>query len=229
MQINDVLLATAGEYLGTAEIPGSRHNPAIVQMFADSGHSWVVDDETAWCAAFVGSVLARCGLPTTGSLAARSYLQWGEAVTQPRPGDVVVFWRGSPDSWQGHVGFFVRRDGNTIIVRGGNQGNKVSDAPYPASRLLGYRRWNGRAPLPREAAEVIEDADKSTAESKTVWASILQALGTTGGATAMGVAGNIDWRTAAVIVAGAILILGWQVHERRRKARLAREARKVAQ
>jgi uncharacterized protein (TIGR02594 family) len=138
--VNEMILAAAGEHLGLKEWPGSKHNPQVVKMFEDSGHAWVKDDETPWCAAFVGSVLASVGIQGTGQLNARSYLNWGEPVRDPRPGDVVIFWRGTKGGWQGHVGFFVRWHGEDIVVRGGNQGNAVSDAVYSGSRLLGFRR-----------------------------------------------------------------------------------------
>lgn len=145
---NVAILAAAGGHLGLEEWPGARHNPAVVQLFEDVGHSWVQDDETAWCAAFVGSVLASLGLPHTGALNARSYLEWGEevAIQDAQPGDVAVFWRGSRSSWQGHVAFFVRFEGGRVVVRGGNQGNKVSDQAYPMDRLLAIRRATGAAP-----------------------------------------------------------------------------------
>jgi uncharacterized protein (TIGR02594 family) len=142
---NSVIFETAGQYLGLEEWPGAKHNPQVVGFFADVGHSWVKDDETAWCAAFVGSVLAQVGLPHSGKLNARSYMEWGEGVStaSSRAGDVVVFWRGSPSSWQGHVAFLVRFEDDRVIVRGGNQGNKVTDASYPLSRMLGVRRAVG--------------------------------------------------------------------------------------
>lgn len=118
------------------------HNPDIVQYFEDVGHDWVKDDETAWCAAFVGAMLQRVGLEHTGALNARSYLEWGEpvALDEAREGDVVVFWRDSRASWKGHVGFFVRREGTNIIVLGGNQSDQVKESAYPVGRLLGVRR-----------------------------------------------------------------------------------------
>ncbi|MBM2293857.1 TIGR02594 family protein [Sulfitobacter pseudonitzschiae] len=142
---NSVIFETAGQYLGLEEWPGAKHNPQIVGFFEDVGHGWVKDDETAWCAAFVGSVLAQVGLPNSGKLNARSYLDWGREVApaDARAGDVVVFWRGSPSGWQGHVAFLVRFESDRVIVRGGNQGNKVSDASYPLSRMLGLRRAIG--------------------------------------------------------------------------------------
>jgi len=142
MEYNQAILAAAGGYLGMKEWPGSTHNPKVVEMFATVGHRWVGDDETAWCAAFVGAVLASLGLPHTGALNARSYLAWGSEVPMPdaRPGDVVVLWRGSKASWQGHVAFLVEFEGDRVILRGGNQGNAVTDQGYPRDRILGIRR-----------------------------------------------------------------------------------------
>lgn len=132
-------------YIGTAEIAGPHHNPLVVEFFKTIGHSWVKDDETPWCAAYVGHVLESLGIPSTGRPNARSYQDWGDEVplADAVPGDVCVFWRGSPNSWQGHVGFFHGLGGDTIHVLGGNQSNRVSVAPYPVARLLGVRRAPG--------------------------------------------------------------------------------------
>jgi len=128
--------------VGLEEIPGAKDNAEVVQMFADVGHSWVKDDETAWCAAFVGAMLERAGLKSTRALDARSYNDWGEEIDieDALPGDIVVFWRGSPNSWKGHVGFFVRNAGVNIEVLGGNQSDSVSIAHYSKKRLLSVRR-----------------------------------------------------------------------------------------
>jgi uncharacterized protein (TIGR02594 family) len=143
-RFNQAVLEAAGEYLGLQEWPGAKHNPQIVAMFDAVGHTGH-GDETAWCAAFVGAVLASLGLPHTGKLNARSYQTYGASVKpqDARPGDIVVLWRGSPNSWQGHVGFFVRYDGDRVVMRGGNQGNKVSDAPYPVGQIIAIRRADG--------------------------------------------------------------------------------------
>lgn len=143
---NDAILAAAGEYLGLAEWPGAKHNPAILEMFAKVGHKGVTSDETPWCAAFVGAILASLGLPHTGKLNAKSYLAYGQSVRMQdaRPGDIVVLWRNSPTSWEGHVAFFVRFEGNKVILRGGNQTNgKVTDDDYDIDRILAIRRADG--------------------------------------------------------------------------------------
>ena len=134
----------AASYLGLTEVSGVEHNAEIVQFFADVGHGWVKDDETAWCAAFAGSCLKKAGIPHTGKLNARSYLTWGEAVRPEEAvqGDILVFWRVDPNSWQGHVGFFHGKDSDgNYLVLGGNQGNQVSIKTYHKSRLLAVRRW----------------------------------------------------------------------------------------
>jgi hypothetical protein len=61
--------------------------------------------------------------------------------------DVVIFKRGSgnqpgPDVIEapGHVGFFAGREGNRVLVLGGNQSDSVNVSRYPSRRLLGIRR-----------------------------------------------------------------------------------------
>lgn len=105
---------------------------------------------TAWCAAFVNATLEQTGVESTGALNARSYLDWGQEVTEPQRGDVAVFSRGDPNGWQGHVGFFDGyNDDGTIRVLGGNQSDAVNVASYGADRLLGFRRAAGQAGQPQ--------------------------------------------------------------------------------
>ena len=103
---------------------------------------------TEWCAAFVNAVLTESGIPNNilhkYPYAARSFLEWGVAVKEPTPGDLIIFPRGNI-SWQGHVGFYLS---TTIInnteyyyILGGNQSNKVSIDLYRATRALGIRRY----------------------------------------------------------------------------------------
>ena len=103
---------------------------------------------TEWCAAFVNAVLTESGIPNNilheYPYAARSFLEWGVAVKEPTPGDLIIFPRGNI-SWQCHVGFYLS---TTIInnteyyyILGGNQSNKVSINLYQATRALGIRRY----------------------------------------------------------------------------------------
>ena len=98
--------------------------------------------ETAWCAAFVNGALGAVGVEGTGTLTAKDFLGWGSEVKTPQQGDIAVFDRGAPGSWQGHVGFYVgpsEKEGHVRIL-GGNQNDKVSIKDTPTDRLIGYRR-----------------------------------------------------------------------------------------
>lgn len=128
----------ADSRMGEKEIKGDEDNLSIVQYFADVGHGWVKDDETAWCAAFVGSCLENAGFTSTKALNARSYLKWGRKIDVPVKGCIVVFKRGN-SAWKGHVAFFMGIEGNYIKVLGGNQSNMVKVSTYHKDDLLGYR------------------------------------------------------------------------------------------
>lgn len=138
--MKNAFLLALGEY-GIKEIIGDKHHPRIIAYFEAVGHSWVNTDETAWCAAFVGWVLRISGLPYLKKLNARAYLSWGEETTKPKMGDLAIFWRGTPDSGQGHIGFFVRQEGRFVWILGGNQANEINIQKTSIDRLLGYRTY----------------------------------------------------------------------------------------
>lgn len=135
------LLEIALSQYGVTEILGPESNPTIVQYSQDIGFGGVIDDQLAWCSVFINWVAVKAGLRRSGALNARSWLTVGKKITDPEPGDVVIFWRSSPDSWKGHVGIFISysEDKKFIYCLGGNQSNQVNIKPYRANRLLGYR------------------------------------------------------------------------------------------
>lgn len=127
---------------GFKEIYGGEDNPEILKYFDALGFDGSkLKDETSWCAAFANWCLKEAGLPYQKTLNARSFLDLGGKVEEPELGDIVVFWRESPASWKGHVGFYLRHDENWIWVIGGNQGNQVQGSAYRKYRLLEYRRF----------------------------------------------------------------------------------------
>lgn len=123
--------------LGTSEIYGKKNNPRILEYHKATTLK-AEDDETSWCSSFVSWCLEKSGVKSTKSAAARSYLSWGKELEYPVEGCIVVLKRGN-SSWQGHVGFFVREDRDTVSLLGGNQGDAVSIAKFSKSKLLGYR------------------------------------------------------------------------------------------
>jgi|TARA_R110000764_G_scaffold39017_1_gene86872 uncharacterized protein (TIGR02594 family) len=133
-----ILNIALGQY-GIKEIRGEAHNPEVIKYFNESGFDGEkLGDETAWCSAFVNWCAREAGLEHTGKLNARSWLTVGKVTTSPQPGDVVVLWRSSVDSWKGHVGFFIKETEDQVYMLGGNQGNQVQIAPYAKNRVLNY-------------------------------------------------------------------------------------------
>jgi uncharacterized protein (TIGR02594 family) len=150
-------MSEAWRDFGQREISGAHHNARIVAMFRDAGHERVVNDETAWCAAYAGANLKRAGIAPSGSLMARSYLQWGRVISNGQPGAIVVFARGT-DPALGHVGFWLGETDDSIVVLGGNQGDQVSVARYPKYRLLGLR-WPTDAPKPVAQPHAVDSSE----------------------------------------------------------------------
>ena len=101
------LLKIAFNELGVEEITGEQHNPQVVKYAEETGIQGITSDEIPWCSTFVNWVAWKAGLQYSGKPNARSWLNIGTRAPRPEPGDIVVFWRESPQSWKGHVGFFL--------------------------------------------------------------------------------------------------------------------------
>lgn len=171
----------AWAHIGVKETAGSAATAEIVSMYAAAGHSEVTSDEVPWCAAFVGSCLKEASLPNTGSLMARSYLEYGSKLEAPKVGAIAIFKRGAPPS--GHVAFVTGWEGGKIRVLGGNQGDKVCEASYRESDVLGYRWPPVKATAPAAPIKT----------SGTVWGTL---AGAAAGVTAFleqSVAGLLEW------------------------------------
>lgn len=139
---------TAKQLVGTREVGGSANNPAILKWADDIDIDYASDD-IPWCGLFVahciGSTLGMEPMPTN-PLGARNWLKFGRECT-PQLGAVLVFWRGKPSGWTGHVGFYAGEDPNFWHVLGGNQSDAVNILKIPRVRLLGAR-WPVTAGLP---------------------------------------------------------------------------------
>lgn len=133
-------LIEALRLIDTKEVAGPGNNPLIMN-WADDLDVGYASDEVAWCGLFVGhcvgSQLPFEGLPQN-ILGARQWLKFGDEVT-PQFGSVLVFWRSSPESWKGHVGFYWGEDHRDYHVLGGNQSNAVNIKKLKKTRLLGAR------------------------------------------------------------------------------------------
>ncbi|MEE9409124.1 MAG: TIGR02594 family protein [Polaribacter sp.] len=144
------LLNVAINEIGVKEIAGSRDSKRILEYAKESGFPWVNNDETPWCSIFINWVAKKAGLKRSGFASARSWLNVGESINSPEPGDIVVYYRNDINSWEGHVGIFLGYSENAerIYTLGGNQENSVSISAYSAEKLLGFRRLNpSRKPI----------------------------------------------------------------------------------
>ena len=154
-------LIEARKNLGVKETKGGVHTSEVLKYWQDIKRGGIKDDETPWCAAFVGAMLERVGVKSTRFESAKSYLDWGQLLALPVVGCIVIFTREGG----GHVGFVVGRDtkGN-LLVLGGNQGDEVNIRSFPVSRVTGYR-WPIDRPIPKEPLPTLSAAQLSKTEA----------------------------------------------------------------
>lgn len=207
-------LKVAFSRLGMKEVPGARDNPLIVEMFARIGRNDIRDEETSWCACFVGWCLVEAGMPLSmlparpERLLARAYLGFGRRLTEPVRGAVVIFRRGR-SSWQGHVAFFLRfvviEGVRYVECIGGNQSNAVTIARFHAESVLGFRAPEAVA-LTGEPCPVPPPAppSKHAALGQAIGGAIV--VSGTGGAVAA--AGGVPWWAVAAGIALGLLGAG---------------------
>lgn len=136
------MLVAAGEQ-GVRTAPPGQSNPRITAYHAGTNIAGY-DDKAAWCSSFVQWTLAQVGITGTGSALARSWLDWGQPLDAPVPGCIVVLTRDDPAGWTGHVGFYLRSQGDQVLLLGGNQLDCVCENAYPLASVLGYRWPSGR-------------------------------------------------------------------------------------
>ncbi len=131
-------MTVARAEIGVASLVPGQSNPRITEYH---GHTNIrgYDDKASWCSSFVNWCLFQVGIAGTGSALARSWLDWGQALDEPRQGCIVVLRRGDPQGWTGHVGFFVSADAQYLHLLGGNQLDAVRVHTYERESLLGYR------------------------------------------------------------------------------------------
>lgn len=151
-------LQTAFELMGTREKPGKGSNEAILGWAHDLEILSYNDDDIPWCGLFVahcvGSQLPDEALPNN-PLGARAWEKFGLKTT-PQLGAVMVFWRGSPTSGLGHVGFYWAEDDEAYHILGGNQSNAVTITRLARSRMV-QARWPRTVPAP---TGIVRLADK---------------------------------------------------------------------
>lgn len=128
-------VSIAKTYQGNSE---TKNSGPLVKLFRDTFRRKINPRKTPWCAAFVNGVLHKAGVKGTNSLSARSFVSWGSRVKNPQNGDVVLIRRRGGSGY--HVGFYVGRKGNKVLVLGGNQSNRVKVSAFSINKVAQYRR-----------------------------------------------------------------------------------------
>ncbi len=131
-------MSIALQEVGVKAFPPPRSNPRIMEYHQGTNIAGY-DDKAAWCSSFVDWVLRRANITGTGSALARSWLDWGQALKAPQPGCIVVLEREGPSTWKGHVGFYLKTEGDRVHLLGGNQLGEVKEHDYDVSTVLAYR------------------------------------------------------------------------------------------
>ncbi|HZP68385.1 MAG TPA: TIGR02594 family protein [Pseudolabrys sp.] len=139
--------------IGTREETGNRG--AAIRRYIALAHAGVEGDP--WCAIFANAALEANGIHGTRSASSQSFRNDPNFVSLAGPslGAIVVFWRNSPQSGVGHVGFYRGESSGYVYTLGGNEGDMVQIEPLPKSgRTLGLRGyyWPKSVPLPAIAA-----------------------------------------------------------------------------
>lgn len=142
MTSDPIWLSVARSFVGIKEIPGVASQPVILQWAKDLKAPAYDNDDIPWCAVYVNRVCLACQLPLAGKgydlLRAASFLGWGQSMTAPTLGAVLVFKR--PEGF--HVGFYVGENATAYYVLGGNQSNAVGYTWIAKDRLApGGIRW----------------------------------------------------------------------------------------
>ncbi len=161
------------DHLGLAEVEGASSNPEILALAkkvaaADPRLGWIDafydDDAIPWCGLMEAYCMVEAGLlpPAPNPLSARSWAQWGLALPLAIPGAVLVFSRPGG----GHVGLYEGEDDTHYLVIAGNQGDRVSKARLPKSRILKDDagsvigvRWPATIAVPVGASPIVIDTN----------------------------------------------------------------------
>lgn len=127
-------MTLARKEMGIKEVPGSGDNQRVIEYHSVTTLK-ATEDSVPWCSSFACWVIEAAGIKSPRSARAKDWAKWGKGLNKPQPGCVVVFTRDGG----GHVAFFVREDGENLVVLGGNQGDKVCEAKYSKAHVIAYR------------------------------------------------------------------------------------------
>lgn len=135
------------EAMGVLGLDENRDYTELAEFLKSDGSTVGDPRKIPWCGDLVETAIKRgckSGVitPTNPYLAA-NWNKWG-VECDPCVGAIVVFWRGSPSSWKGHIGFIVGESKSNWYVLGGNQRDSITITPISKDRVRDNGiRWPG--------------------------------------------------------------------------------------
>lgn len=142
------ILLEALQYHNLQEVPGPSSSPTILAWAKSVGaSSYYKSDLTPWCALGMAAWAKAADFPLPHDpLRAASWATFGTAVAKGKAalGDVLVMERVGG----GHVTLYVGETETHYLGLGANQGDAVSFAAFPKSRITHIRRcpWKRSQP-----------------------------------------------------------------------------------
>ncbi len=146
------LVAAIAEMQAGAREGGANNAGPWVEKYLNG----IVAAPANWCAAFVSWCYSQApgGIPFNYSLGARDIREqfrqrgwtYDARDVAPEPGDIIVWWRGQPEGWQGHIGLVHHvADGILFTIEGNKGGFPAPVAVFDyvlgrIDRLLGFGR-----------------------------------------------------------------------------------------
>lgn len=139
--------------IGQHEITGPKSNAVILKALdmADGtmdgkNIGGIKDDDIPWCSSWLCGKFEEAGVKSARTAWAQGWAQWGQKLTGPAVGCVVVF-RWSPSA--GHVGIVMGKNAaGSLMVLGGNQADAVNVKAFGTGQVLAYR-WPDGYELPK--------------------------------------------------------------------------------
>jgi uncharacterized protein (TIGR02594 family) len=136
--------------IGQTEVSGAKSNPRILEYRRMAGltqFGTMDDGVVPWCAIFINAMLASCGVKTSASAMARSFVKHPDFIRLEKPmvGCITVISSSRGPS-SGHVFFYTAENGLMNQGLGGNQNDSVSVEMFQKAKLVGHF-WPRAVPL----------------------------------------------------------------------------------
>jgi uncharacterized protein (TIGR02594 family) len=137
-----------------------------IEKFIAQAHCGHLGDP--WCAIWTNAKLEQAGIHGTRSASSQSFRHDDKFVRLGGPalGAIAVYWRGSPNSGIGHVGFYMGETATQVLTLGGNESDAVRKQFEPKARLYGYW-WPKSVPMPHIGAIMVSSKDGHPLGSET--------------------------------------------------------------